>query len=32
MDLYAGVMVSCVYGGLANGFASTYCAIPGNTE
>ncbi len=31
-DLYAGVMVSNVYGGLANGFTSTYYPIPGNTK
>ncbi len=30
MDLYAGVMVSNVYGGLASGYYSTYYAIPGN--
>ena len=31
VDLYAGVMVSNVYGGLANGYTSTYYAIPGKT-
>ena len=32
LDLYAGVMVNNVYGGLANGYYSTYYAIPGNTK
>jgi hypothetical protein len=32
MDLYAGVMISNVYGGWPSGFASTYYAVPGNTK
>ncbi len=31
VDLYAGVMLTNVYGGLANGYYNTYYAIPGNT-
>ncbi len=31
VDIYAGVMVQNVYGGLANGYVNTYYAIPGNT-
>jgi len=32
VDLYAGVMLSNVYGGLANGFYTTSYPIPGNTK
>ena len=32
VDLYAGVMVSNVYGGLANGFTTTTYPIPGDTK
>jgi len=32
VDIYAGVMLSNVYGGMANGYAKTYYAIPGNTK
>ena len=31
VDLYAGVMLTNVYGGMANGYYNTYYAIPGNT-
>ena len=30
IDLYAGVMLTNVYGGLANGYTSTYYVTPGN--
>ncbi len=32
VDVYAGVMLSNVYGGMANGYAKTYTAIPGNPK
>ena len=32
VDLYAGVMMTNVYGGMANGHAKTLYAIPGNTK
>ena len=32
VDLYAGVMMTNVYGGMANGYAKTDYAIPGNTK
>ena len=32
VDLYAGVMLTNVYGGMANGYYNTYYAIPGNTK
>ena len=32
VDLYAGVMLSNVYGGLANGFYTTSYPVPGNTK
>ncbi|MGO9420698.1 porin [Roseiarcus sp.] len=32
VDIYGGVMLSNLYGGLANGAAKTYYAIPGNTK
>ena len=31
VDLYAGVMLTNVYGGMANGYYNTYYAIPGAT-
>jgi predicted porin len=32
VDLYAGVMVSNVYGGMASGYTSTYYVLPGSTK
>jgi predicted porin len=32
VDLYAGVMVQNVYGGLANGYGKTFYPIPGNSK
>ena len=32
LDIYAGVMLSNLYGGLANGAAKTYYAVPGVTK